>query len=229
MKLRTLFILTLLCALCCASLSFVTSAQEPCTGITTMDECPDAGCGQGDGKLNLMKNRTDDSPPNIQARTLSQIRAFAEPSTWVRNQERDAIAFREDRGVVVKAYLRDARVSAKETTNCKLGGEENKDFHLDLVSTRAAAESTIVAAEITPRLRKEGWDFEKLDYLGEEKYYVRVTGWYLLDSMHISNPLDRATNWEIHPVTKFEVCTRTKAQCNQGNGWLLLEDWEIEE
>jgi len=66
--------------------------------------------------------------------------------------------------------LLDARVSAKETTNCKLSGEENKDFHLDLVSFRDAPKSTIVAAEITPRLRKSGWDFEKLDYLGEEQF-----------------------------------------------------------
>ena len=126
----------------------------------------------------------------------------------------------------MKAFLLDARVSAKETTNCKLSGEENKDFHLELVSFRDAPKSTIVAAEITPRLRKAGWDFEKLDYLGEEQFYVRVTGWYLLDTMHISN-LNRATNWELHPVTKFEVCTLTKPKCDQGSGWQLLEDWEI--
>jgi hypothetical protein len=194
-----------------------------------MSECPDVGCGNGDGKLNALKNRTDDSPPNIQSRTLGQIRAFSEPATWVRNQDRSSIAFRETRDVVVKAILRDARVSGKETTNCKLSGSENKDIHLDLVSFADAPKSSVVGAEITPRLRKPGWDFEKLDYLGEEKYYVRITGWYLLDSMHILNPLERATNWEIHPVTKFEVCTLTKAQCNQGQGWVKLEDWETDE
>lgn len=226
---RSLFVLTLLCVCCLASPAFVTSAQGPCTGIATMTDCPDVGCGVGDGKLNAMKNRTDDTPPNIQSRLLSQIRALAQPSSWVRNKDRSPLARRENRGVVVKAYLLDARISAKETTNCKLNGPDNKDIHLDLVSSPGAAKSTTVAAEITPRLRKEGWDFEKLDYLGQEKYYVRITGWFLLDTMHISNPLERATNWEIHPVTKFEVCTLTKKKCNQGVGWVKLEDWELEE
>jgi len=117
--------------------------------------------------------------------------------------------------------------SPLKTTNCKLGGEQNKDFHLDLISSRNALKETAVTAEIAPRLRKDGWDFDKLDFLGEEKYYVRVTGWYLLDTMHISNPIERATNWEIHPVTKFEVCTLTKPKCDQGTGWELLENWEI--
>jgi hypothetical protein len=207
--------------------SLVLTAQQPCSGISSLNACPDTGCGRGDAELNKKKNRTDDTPPNTQTRTLGQIRAFPEPTSWVRGQERSSIAFRENRGVVVKAFLLDARVSGKETTNCKLGGEENKDFHLDLVSFRTAHEETAITAEITPRLRKGGWEFDKLDFLGEEKYYVRITGWYLLDTMHISNPLERATNWEIHPVTKFEVCTLTKPKCDQGNGWELLEDWEI--
>jgi hypothetical protein len=203
------------------------TAQQLCSGISSLAECPNTGCGSGDGELNKKKNRTDGSPPNIEARTLGQIRAFSEPASWVKGQDRSSIAFRENRGVVVKAFLLDVRVSGKETTNCKLGGEENKDFHLDLISFRNAGEETAVTAEITPKLRKEGWDFDKLDFLGEEKYYVRITGWYLLDTMHISNPLERATNWEIHPVTKLEVCTLTKPKCDQGNGWELLEEWEI--
>jgi len=50
-----------------------------------------------------------------------------------------------------------------------------------LVSFRDAVEATAATAEITPRFRKEGWDFDKLGFLGEEKYYVRVTGWFMLD------------------------------------------------
>lgn len=221
---RRLCLFSLLVVFC---FSLTVSAQPPCTGITSLADCPDTGCGNGDGLLNTKKNRTDDTPDNIQTRTLAQIRAFSQPSSWTRNQSRASIAFREDRGVVVKGYLRDARTSGRETTNCKLTGEDNNDFHLDLISTKNAAKSTAVTAEITPRLRKPGWDFDKLDFLGEEKYYVRVTGWYLLDTMHIANPITRATNWEIHPVTKFEVCTLTKFKCNQGQGWVLVEDFEI--
>ena len=221
--------LLILSALVVISLAIVSGGQVPCDGITSMAECPLAGCGRGDAKLNAMKNRTDDSPPNIQVRTLAQMRAFSEPASWPRNRDRTELAFREGRGVVVKAVLLDAHLSGKETTNCKLGGEANKDIHLDLGTFASSPKSSVVAAEITPRLRKEGWDMDKLEHLGHENYYVRITGWYLLDTMHISNPLVRATNWEIHPVTKFEVCTLTRTKCNQGLGWVNLEDWENEE
>ena len=80
--------------------------------------------------------------------------------------------------MVVKGFLRDARVSGRETTNCKLTGEANNDFHLDLVSTKNAVKATAVTAEITPRLRQPGWDFDKLNFLGEEKFYVRVTSFH---------------------------------------------------
>lgn len=223
---RRLSLLVSLLVVFCA-VGYAQPLNPSCTGITSLSDCPDTGCGNGDGLLNQKKNRTDDTPDNIQTRTLSQIRAFSQPTSWTRNQSRASIAFREDRGVVVKAYLRDARTSGSETTNCKLGGQDNNDFHLDLVGTKNAAKSTAVTAEITPRLRRSGWDFGKLDFLGEEKYYVRVTGWYTLDTMHIANPIVRATNWEIHPVTKFEVCTLTKFKCDQGQGWVLLEDFEI--
>jgi hypothetical protein len=225
---RAPFVLLLL-TLCLTALQLEARAQiQPCTSsVDSLSECPLEGCGGGDGELNKMKNRTDVTPSNIQTRTLGQIRAFSEPASWTRGQSRSSIAFREGRGVVVKGFLRDARKSGKESTNCKLAGEDNNDFHLDLVSFKDAVKATAVTAEITPRLRKPGWEFEKLDYLGEEKFYVRVTGWYLLDTMHIANPITRATNWEIHPVTKFEVCTLTKFKCDQGQGWVLLEDWEI--
>jgi hypothetical protein len=227
MKNRTVVLSLLFSAIALVSFSFTTTAQQPCTGISSLADCPNTGCGQGDSNLNALKNRTDAAPPNIQTRRLGQIRAFSEPSSWTRGQDRSSLAFRESRGVVVKAFLSDARASGKETTNCRLTGQDNNDFHLDLVSFKKAGKETAVTAEITPRLRKAGWDFEKLDFLGEEKYYIRITGWYLLDSMHISNPIERSTNWEIHPITRLEVCTLTRPKCNQGQGWVDLENWEI--
>lgn len=221
--------LYLLSAVLCAGLVYFTQVPAQTQGAcaTSLATCPKEGCSTGDGELNKKKNRTTE-PTDILTRTLGQIRAFSQPSSWVRDSERSSLAFREDKGVVVKGILRDARRSGKETTNCKLSGEENNDFHLDLVSFRDAVKATAVTAEITPRFRKAGWDFEKLDFLGEEKFFVRVTGWFLLDTEHVNNPIVRATNWEIHPVTKFEVCTLTIPKCNQGLGWVLLEDFEID-
>jgi hypothetical protein len=83
-----------------------------------------------------------------------------------------------------------------------------------------------VTAEVTPRVRPDGWTFSKLDQLGNQKAFVRVTGWLTLDTQHISRPLVRSTNWEIHPVTKFEVCTSTVTKCRAGSGWVNLEDFQ---
>lgn len=199
-------------------------AQSACA--TSLADCPVEGCSTGDPELNKQKNRTAE-PTTVTPMILSQIRAFNEPASWPKGKERSSLAFRETKAIMVKVFLRDARRSGRETTNCRLSGEENNDFHLDLISSKYAPKATAVTAEITPRLRKAGWDFDKLDFLGEEKYYVRVTGLLMLDTAHIGNPIIRATNWEIHPVTKFEVCTKTKSKCDQGIGWVLLEDFEI--
>ncbi|MGB7201391.1 MAG: hypothetical protein WBD16_03885 [Pyrinomonadaceae bacterium] len=45
------------------------------------------------------------------------------------------------------------------------------------------------------------------------------------DTQHLNDthPV-RKTHWEIHPVTKFEVCTTTKTECDTGTGWKPLED-----
>ena len=32
----------------------------------------------------------------------------------------------------------------------------------------------------------------------------------------------RATAWEVHPITQFEVCTGTKASCDGGSDWRTL-------
>ena len=95
------------------------------------------------------------------------------------------------------------------------------------------AEKLSLTAEITPRLRPNvalvgnGSPSDRIISLlrkyAREFTYVRVTGWALLDTQHISRPIDRLSNWEIHPVTTFEVCTATVDQCKAGTGWMNIE------
>jgi len=85
------------------------------------------------------------------------------------------------------------------------------------------AERRSITAEITPRLRPDGWTIAKLRSLARRFAYVRVTGYAMLDTQHISKPIDRRSNWELHPVTKFEVCTTTVAECDSGAGWASLD------
>jgi hypothetical protein len=42
---------------------------------------------------------------------------------------------------------------------------------------------------------------------------------HLLPGEHPITPVNRASDWEVHPVTTFEVCNWTIAQCRAGVGW----------
>lgn len=53
-----------------------------------------------------------------------------------------------------------------------------------------------------------------------------MTGLLLFDSEHfLRNHLVRATNWEIHPVLKFEYCEAGKS-CKAGSdaGWKSVDE-----
>jgi len=41
----------------------------------------------------------------------------------------------------------------------------------------------------------------------------------LLPGEHPVGPVNRSSDWEVHPVTTFEVCTSTIARCRAGVGW----------
>lgn len=91
-----------------------------------------------------------------------------------------------------------------------------------LTSSMSDPEATSVTAEITPRVRARRpnpvtWTHSRINALRGK--FIRVTGFLMLDTQHIGRPLVRATNWEVHPITKLEVCTLTQAQCTAGTGW----------
>lgn len=101
-----------------------------------------------------------------------------------------------------------------ETCNCNLHSLANTDLHLVMVDHKADLESDSVTAEITPRVRKllhPTWTAHKIG--GFQGKFVRLTGWLMLDTTHVrhsqkvndkdraGSPLNRATNWEVHPVT----------------------------
>jgi len=77
-----------------------------------------------------------------------------------------------------------------------------------------------VTAEFTPRVRAEGHpNFNRklqFEMLNKDKtpagaIWVRVTGQLMFDSEHYKSSVPRrATSWEIHPILKFEVCSKGK-------------------
>ena len=205
----------------------------PCSeDIGDITECPLTGCGQGgDANLNSAKNRSDNASSPV-AMTLDQIRALHQPARWTNGADRTSIrgSGKEGNAVIVKGYLLKIKAEGKESCNCGLGRRVDTDVHFAVVSKLPDAETAgaversemgSVTAEITPRVRgdNEKWLFKNINDLEGE--YVRLNGWLLLDTKHLppNRPVKRATNWEVHPVTKVEVCTKSKRACDGGTGW----------
>jgi hypothetical protein len=157
--------------------------------------------------------------------------------------------------VQVEAYLIAVRYGDATSANCKLADPKAVDQLLILISEEDALdkknfgdrEMTSVTAQITPRVRRKhstlqkdksgnetwgtNWTKRKLDALvgraPRRALKVRVSGFLLLDTDHIYNPLRRATDWEIHPVLGIEVfCADAKTCKNQGH-WIKLGDLVI--
>lgn len=143
-----------------------------------------------------------------------------------------------------------------ESSNCQLGGPDEIDFHIGLGFDAALAgklarkekltdeekgaltkESVIV--EMTPHWRaqfKPDWSLALLKpAIGHQ---VRVVGQLLVDNEHYDTKDDcaihganpdtcwRGSVWELHPVTRFEVCGSGDNCTQDGAGWVELEDYK---
>lgn len=204
--------------------------RPPCA--TDLASCPDEGCGGPDADLllNRSKNRTESpSPASVRNMTLNDLRHLSQPASWQPNRDRSSLqgTGREGQPVRAMGYLWRAKREHAESCNCGLDapgapGELLTDIHMVLTDNMSDPEATSVTAEITPRVRAlrpdpQTWTASQIALLRGK--FIRVTGYVMLDTQHIGSPLVRATNWEVHPITKLEVCTRTESQCRAGQGW----------
>lgn len=198
--------------------------KEPC--VATLAEClqKEAGCG-GDPALNVLKNHTTEAS-DPEDWTVQDVIDLEEeiPADWRPGQNRQPLSdVGEGTAVTITGYLIHAQPSGAEACNCGLSGQDNNEFHLNLAGKKGDTREESIVAEITPRFRPSGWTLPKLERLANKPTFVRLTGWLLLDSQHLSgNGGPRATVWEIHPVTGCEVCTGSVKNCNAGNGWKPL-------
>jgi hypothetical protein len=198
--------------------------------------CPAQGCGEnGDVELNKAKNRTDiPAAATVTHKSLSSMRSLSQPTRWDTGQDRTSIrtAGKEGTPVELTGFLLKVKRGSAESCNCELTHSVDNDIHLVLVGDpESDGEETSVTAEITPRIRANGhpdWIVKNVNDLEGE--FVKVTGWLMLDTKHIkqthrlpnertSKALVRATNWEVHPVTKLEVCQKSVTACRSGDGW----------
>ena len=203
--------------------------------MTSIADCPAPGCGSvSDAFLNLAKNRTDLPPASgMQKMTVSKIKKIPQPKKWKTGQNRDSLGGpgREGTPVELTGFLKIAKAEHGESCNCGLDTPTDTDIHLVMVGKLSDAEKRSVTSEITPRVRAAGhanWVADNVKTL--EGKFVRLTGWLMLDTAHLPHPvlltdehprgpLTRATNWEVHPILKLEVCQTTVQQCQAGQGW----------
>jgi len=221
---KTLKLITLVLALSFVVIptSFAKKAKSTCAA-TGFGDCPVKGCG-GDPELNKKKNSTTTpAAADVEKFKRADFVKLKFPASWTSGTKRTLLeSWGEDKAVEYEAYLIKTKhyPSGMESCNCNLKKEENNDFHLVTVSQKNASEDSSVTAEITPRIRLDGWTFSKLTDLSNKKSYVKITGFLMLDTQHLGGggPA-RVTDWEIHPVTALKVCTGSVTGCKAGSGW----------
>jgi hypothetical protein len=199
---------------------------RPCAA--DLEHCPNIGCGGGDTLLNQKKNFLT-IPSSYKVTTFDDFRHLQEesPGTWMEGQPRDEVEqLGEGTPVMLTGYLYGAHSGSPETCNCKLCGEENNDYHLNIIEHDGDAQTASIVVEMTPKFRKTklDWTLATIDGLpaapGRQRPLVRVSGYLLFDSEHVSRSGgERATIWEIHPVTKMELCPTGTCQPNTDDGW----------
>jgi len=153
----------------------------------------------------------------------------------------------------VVGYLLAVKKEHGESCNCYLDVvDETTDNHLVLVNPKVVTDNPLpapatkkqltavfhnreaksVTAEFTPRVRKDGHpnftsELQKLlNTTPQGALWVRITGQLMFDSEHFHNlNLNRATQWEIHPILKLEYCSKGKT-CKIGtdDNWVDLDD-----
>jgi len=202
--------------------------KKKCCGCTEISQCSTDGCG-GDKLLNRRKNLTAKPPQaDVEDWDFAKMKLVRFPKSWVSGTKRTLLKiWGEGTAIRISGFLKIAKhyTIGKETSNCNLKKEENNDFHLVLVERKNQGEKRSITAEITPRLRPDGWTFTKVNALAKARTYVRVTGYLMFDSEHAGSKIPvRLTHWEVHPVSSFDVCSLTKEECDQGQGWIALKD-----
>jgi hypothetical protein len=210
---------------------------------TNLASCPPSGCGsQFDPELNKAKNITTLGAP--ENKDYSDLAGLPDPVPGYTLGDADRSALQgqgEGKAIRIVAYVLTIRHESGESCNCGLTSPQNKDTntdnHLVIVDpalsnpTLANDEPNSQTAEFTPRVRLNHphFNFAKVNPLlqaGGGKLLVRITGQQMYDSEHAKpgRHLKRNTNWEIHPIFKFEYCPKNKSCTKDSDAnWVDLD------
>jgi hypothetical protein len=165
--------------------------------------CGTTGTPGNDGKkkaLNTNKNRTD-TPADTAYVKLD----WADLRDLPANHSEDL----PGAPVVIEGFLvHKVKPEGAESPNCGLTGRDEVDWHM-YTSDTAGVDDIIkaVIVETTPRTRPiHKWAKSDLNAVVNKNVPVRISGWLLYDYEHVpAIGSQRASVWEIHPITKIEV------------------------
>jgi hypothetical protein len=206
-----------------------------------------------DGYLNYLKNQLiDPARTPEQFKTPADLVALDGqlPDGLAKNNHGDFVsdlaALGDGKIVALTGYLYYAQKGGTESSNCGLTAPEDIDFHIGIgpqaldtsQQLSAADKKSAVIVEMTPHWRaqyKPAWTLDLLHgALGRQ---VRVTGQMLVDNEHDVASDDcaleghtsrcwRASVWELHPVTRFQVCGADSCTATDDAGWVDLESFQ---
>jgi hypothetical protein len=216
--------------------------KKPC--VASFSQCPDQGCSKSggfDSKLNERKNIRSASLTAAKYRALDSLAQMKMPSDYQIEGDRSPLV-RSGEGDVITtvAWLISIHKGNPESCNCGFTEAVNMDNHMVLITDEtlkhkkpAAWEATSFTAEFTPRVRQAAHPNFTRDIVQNlintdprKRLRVRITGLLMFDSEHEKpgRGLKRATNWEIHPVMKFEYCPSGKS-CSETSdaNWIDID------
>ena len=243
-----------------------TFQREVCEDVADFQSCHDsyeAGCSDKPNAvyepyLNFLKNQVPppDLPP-VRLLTQADVKQLDQqiPSTLKKGKHAkyaaDLAQLGEGNIYGVIGYLYYAKVTkGPETTNCKLTGTKNSDFHLGVGFDPALAqkvrdgqpvdetdlEQQSIVVEMTPHYRAEHhkkWTTKRVG--GVKGRQVKVVGQLAIDTEHIgykdncAHPnadMDqcwRASAWEVHPVIQFYVCDSEAPCSDESSNWKAVD------
>jgi uncharacterized protein YgiM (DUF1202 family) len=236
------------------------AASSPCPIPATLDQCPSRGCGAAGSDQAILNSTKRRLPSGANARTLTfadlkNLQQRASDLVGQHNEltqaERDSLAnlpvsagtVREGSMVKVTGFLAQGldphANSGGESVNCKLTGTEKNDFHISVVEKAVDDEFKGIVVEMIPQDRNAAWTLAKLKSIKQQKKRILVIGALFYDNIHIVNndpnhsiggQPKRTSLWEVHPITKFFVCTKATNNCSPAStgatsGWKALEDF----
>lgn len=180
-------------AMSLVTLGAVLAACGGGSGPAGPDEMPAA---EREAHLNAMKDRLVD-PRQLSRMTITEIAALPRyPRAYTRQQFTELSAL-EERGVTVEGFV------------ARLRQMQDGDYHIQLTEAwpgrcLGADAPDQFFTELTPgiRARKPAYTWERLVPLCGAQTRIRVSGWLMWDNPHHT----RITFWEVHPVTRIEVC-----------------------